>query len=154
VPFFGRPRYLEGAPDLTDVTAVSKGGTVHGTGPVYLLLLDSACASSVVCDMPAVRWSGEVPGYRPLRRFSRFTLYEPTEGQVGEEGAARALGQLASAYGPVGNMPDVFARAQVLERLGHRALAAQVVERRCAQSVSPHVAQACRDQAAQAGLTR
>lgn len=152
VPFFGRPRYLEGAPAPTDVTALSTGGSVHGSGPVYLLVLDSACASSVVCDMPAVRWSGRVPGYRVLRRFSRFTLYEPRQGQQGRQGAARALGQLASAYGVEGNLPDVFAQARVLERLGHRRLAAQVVGRRCARSATPDSARACRDLAVRTGL--
>jgi hypothetical protein len=152
-PFFGRSRYLVGAPRVVDVSDLASGVSGPGTpGPVYLLLLDSACASSVVCDLPAVRWSGQVEGYRVVRRFSRFTLYAPAEAEHGRSGAARALAALASAYGDRANEADVFARAHVLEKEGRHAAAARVVARRCDRAPSPAGRYACRRRAADAKL--
>lgn len=152
VPFFGRSRYLVGAPQVTAVSQVANGRK-HPTasGPVYLLLLDSPCATSVVCDMPAVDWSGRVPGFRVARRFSRFTLYAPTEGQRGTDGATRALGQLAQGYGTAGGDIDVYAQAQLLQRAGERDQARRTVRAWCGGR-PPRAARTCRHTAAQLHL--
>ena len=133
MPFFGRPRYLAGAPEVTDVTTIARSGSHPGaTGPVYLLLLDSRCASSVVCDLPGVDWSGRVPGFRVVRRFDRFALYAPTRGQRGDAGAVQALGQLAEAYGGTAAKVDVFAQARLLKRAGDAERARRTVDTYCA----------------------
>lgn len=144
MPFFGGDRYLHGAPEVTEVSSIAKSGAhPHASGPVWLLLLDSTCASSVVCDMPRIDWSGQVPGFEVVRRFDRFTLYAPTEGQRGTAGATQALGQLAEAYGGNAAEVDVLAQARLLKRAGDDAGARRTMETYCAGLPAAH-AQACR----------
>ncbi len=148
VPFFGKPRYLVGAPHVTSVSALSKGQRqLGGNGPIYLLIVDASCADSVVCDEPEVRWSGRVAGYRVARRFSKFTLYAPTEGQHGVAGAAEALGGLAAAYGGTAARTDVLAQARLLLRAGHRDEARRTIDRYCA-GLKPGRARRCLKKAA------
>ena len=128
-PFSGRGRYLGKSPSLVAVTSLDKGIVhVKAEGPVYLLILDSECATSVVCDLPANDWSESVAGYRLVSRFDRFTLFAPEAGQRGTSGAIEALGALADAYGPHLAVPDVMAQARLLMRSGledqaHRRIA-------------------------------
>nr|WP_246299477.1 glycosyltransferase family 39 protein [Nocardioides panaciterrulae] len=152
VPFFGKPRYLVGAPHVTSVSALSKGERhLGGDGPVYLLIVDSSCADSVVCDEPEVHWSGRVEGFRVARRFSMFTLYAPTAGQHGTAGAIEALGRLAAAYGGTAARTDVFAQARLLLRAGHRDEAQRTVDRYCA-GLKPGRARRCLKKAASSHL--
>jgi 4-amino-4-deoxy-L-arabinose transferase-like glycosyltransferase len=152
-PFFGRSRYLVDDPKIASVVGLGKGSTkFRGGGPVYILLLDSACATSVVCDLPALPWSGKVDGYRVLRRFSRFTLYAPEDGQHGSQGAVRALSALASAYGDSANQINVFAQARVLADHGRATQAARLLAERCAAEKTKRAADACRKAAHHYGL--
>lgn len=101
-PFFGGPRWFDG-PHASVVTP-SKIGAGRATvgrsaGPVYLVVLDAPCVDSVACDSPD-HPIGEVVGWDVAERHGLFTLYEPTEGQAGREGAIEALDALADAYGP------------------------------------------------------
>jgi hypothetical protein len=113
--FSGPGRYLDGAPELVEATNIAKKRSgVRGSGPVYLLILDSECASSVVCDMPELQWDRQVPGFEVVEKFDRFTLYAPTEGQEGRAGMKNALTALTDAYGPRYGTVDTYAAAQLM----------------------------------------
>jgi hypothetical protein len=132
-PFSGRDRYLAGAPTVVTVTSLAKrNADLETDGPVYLLLLDSECATSVVCDMPHRVWrQQQVPGYEVVRRFDRFTLYAPTEGQRGRSGVMRALPALRTAYGFRWAGDDVGAQARLMRRAGDRPAARHLVRDYC-----------------------
>jgi hypothetical protein len=152
-PFFAQKRYLPDGPGITNVQALGMGHSkLRGSGPVYLLLLDSQCATSVVCDMPKAQWSGRVDGYRVMKRFDRFTLYAPTDGQRRAAGAVQALGALASAYGDGYNLSNVYAEGQLLAQHGHTWRAAHVVSRRCARAANHDAVHICRRTARSYGL--
>ena len=151
-PFFGKPRYLVGAPKVYSVTKLAKGtGHIRRPGPVYLLILDSECASSVVCDMPHRDWKEEVPGFRAVKRFDRFTLYAPVEGQRGAQGTIDALSRLSEAYGPTMATLDTYAEAWLLKSTGQPALAHQRIEEQCSQ-LDGAAAKGCYGGAAKADL--
>jgi 4-amino-4-deoxy-L-arabinose transferase-like glycosyltransferase len=120
LPFFGHRRYLDDdSPQVVTVSLLAKGvETVSAAGPVHLLVIDPACATSATCEkrQPA-QWDGRIPGYALVRDFDRFRLYRPLEGQAGAAGAITALEQLAESFGPAYAGKDVRARARLLREL-------------------------------------
>ncbi len=72
-PFFGESRFFEDDDHpqvLTNTTMIARGRikVAADAGPVYLLLIDGACVSTVACDDPEPAWNREVDGFEPIRR--------------------------------------------------------------------------------------
>ena len=137
-PFFGGPRYF--AEDdhvriLGNTTKIAAGGIRVGefTGPIYLLLMDSECVSTVACDGERVEWGGQVDGFEEVERFDRFTLYAPTEGQTGRQGLIDSLIALSEAYGPRYGVRNLIAAARLLHDDGRTEEAKALLERACDQ---------------------
>jgi hypothetical protein len=100
-PFFGSPRWFDGphARVVTPAKIAAGSATVDDAdGPVYLVVLDAPCVDSVACDSPDHE-VGDVDGWEVAQRYDRYTLYAPTDGQAGRDGAIEALEALAHAYG-------------------------------------------------------
>jgi hypothetical protein len=100
-------------------------------GPVYLLLVDGECISSVSCDMQPARWDGEVDGYRAVARLPHLTLYEPVAGQQGRRGVLKAMQALVRAYGAQRAFPNAMVAARILFRRGSPERAADLLEQVC-----------------------
>lgn len=130
-PFFGRERFLDGTARVVSAEQVARGAPIRGDGPVYLLILDSACASTVVCDGPVADWSGEVEGFEKVRRFDRFTLYEPASSQRGVGGIEQAMLSLVTAFGPEWSVTDAAAAARLMHRRGQSQAATELLGRTC-----------------------
>lgn len=149
-PFFGGPRYFEDQdhPRVLANTTKIAGGQIRVTpnaGPVYLLLIDGACVSSVVCDAPEADWDGEVDGFEAIQRVDRFTLYAPASGQSGRAGVIEAMGALAEAYGPGFGVRNLLAKARLLDDDGRREEAKALLLQAC-DEVPAGLADACDDE--------
>ena len=121
-PFSGKPRYLGPIPFLIEVNkVVHRPEQVGGYGPVYVLVLDGVCSSSVYCDSPEKPWDHDVSGFRVAARFDHFRLYAPDAKQSGTEGVVDALLAFADAFGPRMGMMETFAAAAVLNPYGDAA---------------------------------
>lgn len=130
-PFSSSPRYLQDKPYVVEVAKLMHAPKqVPERGPVYLLLLDSECAVSVVCDGGRANWDGEVSGWQPMRRFDRFTLYRPDEPLTGRAGVVEALRTWADDLGPTYGHLATFDAAALLKATGRaeegRALVQQM----------------------------
>ena len=131
-PFSGRDRYLPDDANVVSATRIAGGhDRLPREAPVYLLLLDSDCASATACDIPGLRWSGDVGGYERIARFDRFTLYAPTAGQRGPSGAAQAMLSLVDAFGEEGAVTDAAAAAQLLRAQGRPDEATRLLRTVC-----------------------
>lgn len=153
--FPGQERYLTGAPTLNRAVTIAKGERIPSDGPVYLLVLDSECANSVVCDMEPVPWAAadhEVAGFEVLDRFDRFTLYAPGRGQRGVPGLIDGLRALREAYGPLYSTAVARAEAQLLAEQGRVERATALIAEHCALQDEPSDVRLCLDQAAAVGL--
>ncbi len=151
-PFFGRDRYLDGGPRVVTADALAQDkARIRRGSPVHLLILDSECVSSTGCDTPSRQWSGTVDGYEQTTGFDRFTLYSPTEGQIGPEGAIDALRSLVDAYGPEWAVTDAAAAARLLEERGRPEEADSLLRQVCA--VHEDAAEdACTDELEELGM--
>jgi 4-amino-4-deoxy-L-arabinose transferase-like glycosyltransferase len=150
-PFSARPRYMANTPFAGEVSNLARHPRrIPKSGPVYVLILDSECAHSVLCNLPAQRWDQDVPGW--IRsRFDRFTLYEPTEGQSGRQGAIDAMVAFAKALGPDLGYPETFAAARLLKLQGNFVEGKALIHGMYAQA-GPEVAKTIRDYAQQKEL--
>lgn len=119
-PFSARPRYMGYAPYVGQVaTMMHYPEYVPKHGPVYVLLLDSACAISVVCDEPRAVWSRQLHGWDVAARFDKFTLYKPQVSLSGRSGVITALEQFGRAMGPDLGYVQTFSAASLLQFQGH-----------------------------------
>ena len=132
-PFFGQELVRgDPGPPIRSPRALGSGrDPLLDEAPIYLLLLDGPCVSSVVCDAPATVWSGEVDGYEQIARYDRFRLFAPTQGQRGEPGTATALLALVDAFGPLRSVSAAAGAAVMLARTGREAEAERLVEEVC-----------------------
>lgn len=149
-PFFGGSRYFEDEdhPRVLANTTKIAGGSIRvaeDAGPVYLLLIDGACVSTVACDAPEPDWSGDVDGFEAIRRLDRFTLYAPTASQSGRAGVIEAMGALAEAYGPGFGVRNLLAKARLLDDNGRREEAKALLVQACEEVPDP-LAGACHDE--------
>lgn len=150
--FYARERFLDHDVRLLTAEKIAEGNVrIPRDAPVHLLLLDSACASSVACDTPSRQWSGTVDGYERVARVDRFTLYSPTEDQHGRSGAVRALRSLVAAFGVEWAVTDAAAAARLLEKRGRADKASALLRRVCAAHEGPEAAD-CRDELVDYGL--
>jgi hypothetical protein len=132
-PFFGKRKFVPDDVRIVETTSLARGRShVRSRGLVYLLVLDSSCMSSAVCDAPGVEWNDEITGYEPVAEFDRFTLYAPTAGQHGGSGALTALRALIDAFGPEWAFTEAAAAAHVLDARGRRDEARRLVTGACA----------------------
>jgi hypothetical protein len=128
-PFSGKPRYMHGTPFVGQVSKLMQTpGKVPERGRVYVLLLDSECAMSVVCDGAPAAWDGNVPGWRAVRRFDRFTLYRPTEPLTGRQGVITAMTEFGEEIGPNDGYPEILVAASLLKKTGHAAEGRALIE--------------------------
>ncbi|MBA3233589.1 MAG: hypothetical protein H0T17_06550 [Propionibacteriales bacterium] len=119
-PFSARPRYMGSTPYVGSVTTLAKSpNSVPESGPVYVLMLDSECAYSGLCDEPPQSWNEDLPGWQVTTRFDHFTLYEPTEPLSGRAGALQAMKDFAAALGPDLGAAEIFTAAALLKHEGH-----------------------------------
>ena len=118
--------------------------------PVWLLLVDAECVSSVSCDLAPAAWDGRVAGYRPVGRLPHLTLYAPTEGQRGHRGLVTAMHSLVEAYGPGRNLPNAVAAARLLVRRDRAVEAAGLLDEMC--STHPESREQCRREVRHRGL--
>ena len=118
-PFSARPRYMGYTPYVGQVaTMMHYPEYVPKHGPVYVLLLDSACAVTVVCDEPRAVWSHHLRGWDVAARFDRFTLFEPQLELSGRSGVITALEQFGRAMGPDLGYVETFSAASLLKFQG------------------------------------
>nr|MBA3233586.1 hypothetical protein [Propionibacteriales bacterium] len=119
-PFSAKPRYMGGTPYVGQVSSMMNYvDKVPKRGPVYVLMLDSECGPSTLCDEPPRSWNENLPGWRVATRFDRFTLYEPTRPLSGRAGTLRALTDFAAALGPDLGASETFTAAALLKLRGH-----------------------------------
>lgn len=138
-PFSARPRYMGDKPYVTEVSKIPlHRRELPRKGPVYVLLLDSECGRSVVCDDPPSPWDERVDGWSVLRRFDRFTLYEPNRPTTGVPGAITALRDFAADIGANYGYPETFAAAALLRRVGSEDEGRQLIQEMYGQ-VNGHV---------------
>ncbi|HEX6247910.1 MAG TPA: glycosyltransferase family 39 protein [Nocardioidaceae bacterium] len=131
-PFSGVNRYM--GEDARYVGYLGKlvidPSSLPERGPVYMLMLDSECAYSVVCDLEPATWDGNVPGWSVKERFDRFTLYEPDRRLHGTQGVIEALTDFGRSLGPDYGYFAVFLAARLLKDEGRgprgRALIAEM----------------------------
>lgn len=127
-PFQGRPRYMGKKPYVAQVSHRDTIRHLPRHGPVYILLLDSACASTVVCDAVPSPWNGHIRGWTVKQRFDRFTLYQPVQPRNGRRGAAKALEQMAHEIGPEYGYPEYRGAATLWRHLGRRQHARDLIK--------------------------
>lgn len=119
-PFRAKPRYMGDRPVVLEVNQLMRHpASVPEQGPVYLLMLDSECAYSTLCDEAPADWNGTVDGWRVARRFDRYTLYEPLVSLSGRPGVLQALRDFAASLGPDLGSGETFGAAALLKLSGH-----------------------------------
>lgn len=101
-PFHGEDRYMGDRQPYIGYVAnlVKRAKAVPEDGPVYILMLDSRCAYSVVCDIRPADWDTDIPGWRVREDLDKFDLYEPETPLEGREGTIEALTVLGKDLGP------------------------------------------------------
>lgn len=143
-PFSARPRYMGKVPYVGRVSSLMlTPHSVPKDGPVYVLMLDSACAYSTLCNEPPQRWDEALPGWRVARRFDRFTLYEPDATLAGRRGVIVAMRNFAQALGPDFGYAETFTAAALLKLQGHSP-AGRALIRRMYAGADPDVARRIR----------
>jgi hypothetical protein len=146
-PFSARPRYMGNTPFVGEVFQMAQHPRQIPTrGPVYVLILDSECDYSVVCDLPAQTWDQDVPGWEVSSRFDRFTLYGSTHNQSGRRGVIDAMIAFAKAMGPDLGYPETFTAAGQLKLQGHSAAGKALIHHMYA-SADPDAAKRIHDYA-------
>jgi hypothetical protein len=120
-PFLGKPRYMGKKPYVKSVSRVGNHlRKLPRHGPVYVLMLDSRCAYSVVCDVRPAKWDESVPGWAQYR-FDRFTLYEPRRPLDGRDGVIETMKAFGEALGPAMGYRETFLAAKLLRNQGRVA---------------------------------
>lgn len=139
-PFTAKARYMDDKPFVGQMSTLMKQAqSVPKDGPVYLLILDSECAFSVVCDEPPAPWDGQLDGWLTAKRFDKFTLYEPAQPLAGRAGAIQALRDLAAALGPEYGASETFSAAALLKVQGRLAEGKRLIRQMYAEA-SPELA--------------
>lgn len=134
-PFSAKPRYMGDTPYVGRVWSIMKApGQVPDTGPVYVLLLDSECSTSVVCDGYHAEWDGQVDGWHVVQRFDRFTLYRADHGPQGVRGVLRAMTAWGHDLGPTYGFPEIFVAASLLKHTGDGLRGRRLVEQMYGQA--------------------
>lgn len=119
-PFSGRPKYMGDTPYVAEVSGLMRRPeAVPSRGPVFVLILDSECAFSTLCNEPPAVWDHDVAGWQVKSRFDRFTLYEPTTPRYGERGTLEATKAFAAALGPDLGAAETFTAAALMNLRGH-----------------------------------
>lgn len=117
--FSARPRYMGNTPYVIEVSKIPlHAEQLPNHGPVYVLLLDSRCASSAVCGGTRAPWDGRVEGWRAVAQFDRFGLYQSTQGLEGRHGVLRTVSEWADDITPEYGYPYTFAAAALLKHSG------------------------------------
>ncbi len=151
-PFSARPRYMSDTPYVEQVGKIlHHPHAVPTKGPVYVLLLDSQCAVTVVCDEPRAVWSHRLRGWEVFARFDRFTLYEPQSTLRGRAGVISALRQFARAMGPDLGYVETFSAASLLRLAGHPGQGRRLI-RQMYRAADPEAADRIRAAAAKHDL--
>lgn len=152
-PFSAKPRYMGNTPYVATLSHLSKRAQrIPTEGPVYVLLLDSECSYSVVCNVPEQQWDDKnVRGWHVQKRFDKFTLYAPDEPQSGRQGAINAMKAFAEAMGPRLGYPETFVAAALLKLEG-RPEEGKAVIREMYADASDHVAGEIRQKAERKNL--
>ncbi|MFY9914313.1 MAG: glycosyltransferase family 39 protein [Nocardioidaceae bacterium] len=129
-PFSGIPRYMGDVPFVGQVSTLMRHPrTVPLSGPVLVLLLDSPCSTSVVCDGVKVPWDGKVPGWHVKKRFDRFTLYAPDQKLVGRDGVVQAMTTWGQDLTPAYGYPETYVAASLLKQMGEAAQGKALIAR-------------------------
>ena len=152
--FFGKARFLDAGTTVVDLTDLARGRPElpAGAGPVWLLIMDAECVSSVACDLAPAAWDGRVEGFRPVGRPSHLTLHAPTEGQRGLSGVLRAMQALVRAYGPERSVLNALLAARILSRRDRVDAAAALLAQVCRGQPTTGDEAECRTQARRRGL--
>ncbi len=141
-PFIAKHRYMGDVPAVGTVRRLAQRPRLTPTGrgrPVFVLILDSRCAYSVVCDIPPQQWHEDVPGWDVRSRIDRFTLYEPAGTASGRLGMIKAMRAFGKAMTPRLGYVDTFLAARLLELRGREA-ESRAVLRRMYDTAGPGVA--------------
>jgi hypothetical protein len=141
-PFIAKHRYMGDVPAVGYVKQLAERPRLAPTGPgrpVFVLILDSRCAYSVVCDIPPQRWHKDVPGWEVRSRIDKFTLYEPTGTASGRPGMIKATRAFGKAMTPRLGYVDTFLAARLLQLRGRAAEGRALLERMY-QTASPALA--------------
>jgi hypothetical protein len=141
-PFIAKHRYMGDVPAVGFVKHLAERPRLAPTGrgrPVFVLVLDSRCAYSVVCDLAPQQWHQDVPGWDVRSRVDKFTLYEPTGTASGRLGMVKAMRAFGKAMTPRLGYVDTFLAARLLELRGREAESRAVLQRMY-DTASPTVA--------------
>ncbi|MBA2772561.1 MAG: glycosyltransferase family 39 protein [Nocardioidaceae bacterium] len=118
--FLAPKRYLEDSEQVVETSQLAhQPRRLSDSGPIYLLV-NGQCTSGS-CGSEPVSWDDQVAGWHIKARLERFTLYAPSDGQSGRNGAIAALRSLGHALGPEVGFRQTFAAAALLQRMGHAA---------------------------------
>jgi hypothetical protein len=129
-PFSGKPRYIQDRPFVHDVRSMMKHPRdLPVRGPVYVLILDSECSYSVVCDLKPAPWDQTVPGWHVAKRFDRFTLYAPDAPLSGRAGVALTMEAFGRDLTPKYGFVETYTAAAVLKIMGDADRARKVIEK-------------------------
>jgi hypothetical protein len=143
-PFIAKHRYMGDVPAVGYVKHLAERPRLTPTGrgrPVFVLILDSRCAYSVVCDIPPQHWHKDVPGWDVRSRIDKFTLYEPTGTASGRLGMIKAMRAFGKAMTPRLGYVDTFLAARLLELRGRESESRAMLQRMY-DTASPDVARA------------
>lgn len=124
--FLAQSRYLDDPAQVIEISSLSRKPTQLPDGPVYLLV-NGQCTPGV-CGIQQVAWDQDIPGWRLISHFRQFTLYAPSDGQSGQEGAIAALTSFGVALGPELGFRETFAAAAMLQREGRTTEGATLIE--------------------------
>jgi len=129
-PFSGTPRYMGHVPFVGEVSTLMRHpGEVPTSGPVFVLILDSECATTVVCDGVKAPWDGTVTGWHVARRFNRFTLYAPDPKLTGRSGVIEAMTTWGQDLTPAYGYPETYVAASLLKKSGQPAAGKALIAR-------------------------
>lgn len=143
-PFLGTPRYMGTTPYVKKVSDLATGAAdIPASGPVYVLI-NGQCASPGRCEPSRQPWTEKVAGWRVADEVERFTIYEPVNGQEGEDGVLAAMRAFGSSLGPELGYVETFVAASMLKQRGQAAAAKALIEQMYARA-SPEQAQRIRE---------
>ena len=145
-PFLGTPRYMGTTPYVEKVSDLAtESDDIPATGPVYVLI-NGQCASPGRCEPARDPWTGDVAGWRIAHTVERFTIYEPVNGQEGEDGLLAAMRAFGNSLGPDLGYVETFLAASMLKQHGQSAEAKALIEQMYARA-SPDQEQRIREEA-------
>ncbi len=124
--FLARGRYLEHPGQVVEIGFLAHEPRRLPDGRIYLLVNGQCTLGS--CGTQPVAWDHDIAGWQLVSQFRQFTLYAPSDGQSGQEGAIAALTSFGDALGPELGFRETFAAAALLKREGRRSEGAALVE--------------------------